>query len=127
MAITNFNYEGSYLPGLICNIVVKADLARSPVRSTLQNCQLVVMYGNFTFLPTMKVHIGRSTGRSTPPKLPASCHEWQFYISYYYESSYWQISWQIYPLGKLPSSCQEWQFHMSCYYLNSYWKINWQI
>ena len=24
----NFNYEGSYLPGVICNIVVKADLGR---------------------------------------------------------------------------------------------------
>ena len=29
MTITNFNYEGSYLPGVICNIVVKADLGRS--------------------------------------------------------------------------------------------------
>ena len=28
MTITTFNYEGSYLPGLICNIVVKADLGR---------------------------------------------------------------------------------------------------
>ena len=25
MIITNFNYEDSYLPGVICNIVVKAD------------------------------------------------------------------------------------------------------
>ena len=29
MTITNFNYEGSYLPGLICNIVVEADHGRS--------------------------------------------------------------------------------------------------
>ena len=29
MTITNFNYECSYLPGLICNIVIKADLGRS--------------------------------------------------------------------------------------------------
>ena len=36
ITITNFNYEGSYLPGVICNIVVKADLGRSPGRSTLQ-------------------------------------------------------------------------------------------
>ena len=36
MTITNFNYEWSYLPGLICNIAVKADLDRSPGRSTLQ-------------------------------------------------------------------------------------------
>ena len=28
MTITNFNYEGSYLPGVICNIVVKADLGQ---------------------------------------------------------------------------------------------------
>ena len=34
MTITNFNYEGSYLPGLICSIVVKADFGRSPGRST---------------------------------------------------------------------------------------------
>ena len=25
----NFNYEGSYLPGVICNIVVEGDLGRS--------------------------------------------------------------------------------------------------
>ena len=35
MTITNFNYEASYLPGVICNIVVKADLGRSPGRCTL--------------------------------------------------------------------------------------------
>ena len=34
MTITNFNYEGSYLPGLICHMDVKADLGRSPGRST---------------------------------------------------------------------------------------------
>ena len=33
MTITNFNYEVSYLPGLVCNIVVKADLGRSAGRS----------------------------------------------------------------------------------------------
>ena len=26
MTITTFNYESTYLPGVICNIVVKADL-----------------------------------------------------------------------------------------------------
>ena len=36
MTITNFNYEGSYLPGLICNIVVQANFGRSPGRSTPQ-------------------------------------------------------------------------------------------
>ena len=34
MTITNFTYEGSYLPGLICNIVVKADIGRSAGRFT---------------------------------------------------------------------------------------------
>ena len=51
MTITNFNYEGSYLPGVICNIVVKADLGRSP---------------------------GRSTPK--PPVLMSSGQEWQFHI-----------------------------------------------
>ena len=32
--IRNLKYEGLYLPGLICNIVVKADLGRSASRST---------------------------------------------------------------------------------------------
>ena len=34
MTFTNFHYEGSYLLGLIYKIVVKADLGRSPGRST---------------------------------------------------------------------------------------------
>ena len=34
MTITKFNYEGSYLPGFTCHIVVKADLGRSVSRST---------------------------------------------------------------------------------------------
>ena len=36
MRITNCNYENSYLPGVICNIVVKADLGRYPGRCTPQ-------------------------------------------------------------------------------------------
>ena len=28
MTITNVNYEGSYVPGVICNIVVKGDFGR---------------------------------------------------------------------------------------------------
>ena len=34
--ITNFNYENSYLPGVVCNIVVKPDPGRSPGRCTPQ-------------------------------------------------------------------------------------------
>ena len=39
-----------------------------------------------------------------PKKLPASCHVLQFYISCYYEGSYWQIKWQIYSPRKLAAS-----------------------
>ena len=37
MTITNFNCEGPYLPGVICNIVVKVDCGRSPGRSTFSS------------------------------------------------------------------------------------------
>ena len=47
MTITNFNYEGSYLPGLICNIVVKAELGRSPARSTPPNALWDIYYGMY--------------------------------------------------------------------------------
>ena len=46
MTITNFNYEGSYLWGFICHIVVKADLGRSVNRSTLHpNASWDIYYG----------------------------------------------------------------------------------
>ena len=76
MTITNFNYEGSYLPGLICNIVVKADLGRSAGRSTppvLTSCsqewQLADLLAD---LPLWYWHLVVKTG-------------------------YWKICWQIYP------------------------------
>ena len=47
MTITNFNYEGSYLPGLICNIVVKAALGRSAGRSTSPNASWDIYYGMY--------------------------------------------------------------------------------
>ena len=47
MTITNFDYESSYLQGLICNIVVKADLGRSGGRSILWYWHLVVKNGNW--------------------------------------------------------------------------------
>ena len=51
MTITNVNYENSYLPGLICNIVVKADLGRSPGRYTptpkcIMGCILWDVFGS---------------------------------------------------------------------------------
>ena len=55
MTITNVNYEGSYLPGVICNIVVKADLGRSASRST--PLVLTSMWS--------RLAIGRSSSRST--------------------------------------------------------------
>ena len=45
MTITNFNYENSYLPCVICNIVVKADLGRSPGRCTPTNASWDIYYG----------------------------------------------------------------------------------
>ena len=43
MTNTNFNYEGLYLPGLICNIVVKANLGRS----TPWNASWDIYYGMY--------------------------------------------------------------------------------
>ena len=47
MTITNFNYEGSYFPGVICKIVVKADLGSSSGRSTPQNVSWDIYYGMY--------------------------------------------------------------------------------
>ena len=44
MTITNVNYEGSYVPGVICNIVVKADLGRSASRSTPTHPKCIMGY-----------------------------------------------------------------------------------
>ena len=65
MTITNFNYESSYLPGVICNIVVKVDLGRSPGNSIPQYWCLVVKNGNITLL------------------LTSSGQEWQIHIANY--------------------------------------------
>ena len=63
MIITNFNYEGSYLPCVICNIVVKADLGRCPGRCTPQRS---ASWSEWQFwMLTIRAHIGRSPGRST--------------------------------------------------------------
>ena len=56
---------------------------------------LVAKNGNFQ-IATVRVHIGRSTGRSTPPIEASSGQEWQF-LDCYCQSTYWQINWQIYP------------------------------
>ena len=67
MTITNFNYEGSYLPSLICNIVVKADLGRSAGRSIPPSTDIL----------WSKMAIGISAGRSIPLLLTSSGKEWQ--------------------------------------------------
>ena len=51
MIITNFNYEGSYLPCVICNIVVKADLGRCPGRCIPPGDLPVDLNGSFRCLP----------------------------------------------------------------------------
>ena len=45
--ITNFTFEGSYLPVVIYNIVVKAHLGRSAGRSTPQNASWDIYYGMY--------------------------------------------------------------------------------
>ena len=76
MTITNFNYKGSYLPGVICNIVVKVDLGRSPGRSTPQKC---ANWSEWQFqMFTIRAHIGRSPGRSTPQLIQHRCLECQY-------------------------------------------------
>ena len=83
MTVTNFNYEGSYLPGVICNIVVKADLSRSAGRSTPQPpvywC-LVVKNGNFTLLLTscgQEWQLADLLADQPPLVLTSSGQEWQ--------------------------------------------------
>ena len=61
MTITNFNYEGSYLPGVICHIVVKADLGRSPGSWTPpQICQWWAIHWHMTYwkyMCSIRVHL----------------------------------------------------------------------
>ena len=74
MIITNFNYESSYLPLVICYIFVKADLGRCPCRCTPQNTpQMTIINFNYegSYLPGLicnivdKADLGRSAGRWT--------------------------------------------------------------
>ena len=89
---------------------------------------LVAKNGNFQ-IATVRVHIGKSTGRSTPPIEASSGQQWQFEIytvrahigpqgiqwlrmailDLYCQSSYWQIQWptgniQIYPQSTVDPS-----------------------
>ena len=66
MTITNFNYEGSYLPGVICNIVVIADLGRSSGRSTPL---VLTSSGQDWQLADLPADL--------PPKLTSSGQDWQ--------------------------------------------------
>ena len=69
MTIINFNYEGSYLPGVICHIV-KADLGRSPGKSippVLMSSGQEWQFHIATDILWSRMAIGRSAGRSTPP------------------------------------------------------------
>ena len=75
MTITNFNYEGSYLPGLICNIVVKADLGRSANRWTDLPPLVLKSSGQDWQLADL--------GRSTPPKCIMGCILWDVFGSHF--------------------------------------------
>ena len=65
---------------------------------------------NLTCNMDVRVHIGRSSGRSTlhPPVLTSSGQEWQFQVSYK------QIKWQMYPLYlHLVAKNGNFRFHIS--------------
>ena len=123
MTISNFNYDVSYLPGVICNIVVNADLHRPPGTSIPCNWCLVVKNGNFTLLLTSFSqemahlthcywHLVVKNGNFTL-LLTSGGQEWQFHIAtdilwsrmaishcYWHlvvKTANWQICQQIYP------------------------------
>ena len=59
MTITNFDYEGSYLPGVICYIIVKADLGRTP-------CRYLTSQVNRAYMPSIPVHQSQQTNLLWP-------------------------------------------------------------
>ena len=93
MTITNFNYDGSYSPGVICHIVVKADLGRwtpsgngaeipwIPVCQNWQMNLLWLMDPPVNWDRCLEYHytkLGRQTyfGRWTPQSIENRCLEY---------------------------------------------------
>ena len=54
MTITNFNYEGSYLAGVICNIVVKVNLGRRTPQTNPKTWQVNLLW----LMETPQMHHG---------------------------------------------------------------------
>ena len=92
MTVTTFNYEGSYLPGVICNIVVKADLGRSAGRSTPP---LLTSCGQEWQLADLPADL-------TPLVLTSSGQDWQ--LADYPPNASWDIYYGMYLAAILDSS-----------------------
>ena len=76
MTITDFNSEISYLPGLTCNMDVRAQIGRSTGRSITQELASSGAEWQFTFLLLEFI-----LADQCPPVLASNVQEWQFYIS----------------------------------------------
>ena len=99
--ITNFNYEGSYLSGVICNIVVKADLGRWTPLGNREEMPGILGTPKLADEPTFA---------DGPPKwIKHRCLEY-----YYTKLGRWIYfgQWTNFTL-LLTSSGQEWQFHIA--------------
>ena len=112
MTITNFNSVSSYLPGVICKIVVKADLGRSTPH-WIKNRWLEYCYtkcGRWTYF-----------GQLIPLVLTSSHPEWQFHIATNIQWSRMEIPhcyWHLVVKNDnftllLTSSDQKWQVHIA--------------
>ena len=78
-------------------MVARADLGRSTGRSTPQETAIELSgMAILHFLLLLKFILADQLVDLPPRKLPSGGEEWQLYMSFYYESSYWQINWQIY-------------------------------
>ena len=105
MTFIDFNYESSYVDLIWMLELILADLPLPFLASRGQEWQ-------FHISTVKRVHIGRSTGRSTP------CKYWHLVVKngnftfLLLKSSYWQINGQIYP----PLQCNaSWDLYYGMY------------
>ena len=93
MTFTDFNYESSYVDLIwMLELILADQLADLPLPFLASHGQEWQFH-----ISIVRVHIGRSTGRSTP------CKYWHLVVKngnftfLLLKSSYWQINGQIYP------------------------------
>ena len=77
MTVTDSYSERSYLAGLTSNMDVRAHIGRSNPSPIVASSGQEWQYD----ISTVRAHIGRSTGISTPPVVASSGQEWQYDIS----------------------------------------------